>query len=85
MSFEFSGRTAFITGGASGAGFGQAQIFGREGCNIVIADIRGPEVQSAVDALRQEGINAHGIQLDVTDRSAFVDAAEEAERSVTSS
>lgn len=79
MAFEFKGRTAFITGGASGAGFGQAKVFGREDCNIVIADIRGPEVQSAVEALRAEGIKAHGIQLDVTDRAAFAEAATEAE------
>jgi NAD(P)-dependent dehydrogenase (short-subunit alcohol dehydrogenase family) len=31
MAFDFVGRTAFITGGASGAGFGQAKVFGRAG------------------------------------------------------
>lgn len=79
MAFEFKGRTAFITGGASGAGFGQAKVFGREGCNVVIADIRGPEVQLTVDSLKEEGIKAHGIQLDITDRAAFAEAAAEAE------
>jgi len=79
MSFEFKGRTAFITGGASGAGFGQAKVFGREGCRIAIADIRGDAVGSAVDELRAEGIECHGVVLDITDRAAFVRAADEAE------
>lgn len=79
MTFEFKGRTAFITGGASGAGFGQAKVFGREGCKIAIADIRGDAVERAVAELQAEDIEAHGVVLDVTDRAAFVRAADEAE------
>lgn len=79
MTFEFKGRTAFITGGASGAGFGQAQVFGREGCKIAIADIRGDAVEQAVARLKGEGIEAYGVELDITDRAAFVRAADEVE------
>jgi NAD(P)-dependent dehydrogenase (short-subunit alcohol dehydrogenase family) len=79
MAFEFRGRTAFITGGASGAGFGQAQVFGREGCRIAIADIRGDAVEQAVARLKDEGIDAYGVALDITDRAAFVRAADEVE------
>jgi NAD(P)-dependent dehydrogenase (short-subunit alcohol dehydrogenase family) len=79
MAFDFKGRTAFITGGASGAGFGQAQVFGREGCKIAIADIRGDAVEQAVAQLKSEGIEAHGVELDITDRAAFVRAADEVE------
>ena len=31
---DFKNQIAFITGGASGAGFGQAQVFGRAGAKI---------------------------------------------------
>ena len=79
MRFEFSGRTAFITGGASGAGFGQAKVFGREGCAVAIADMREDAVVEAVKELRAEGIVAHGVVLDVTDRAAFAAAADEVE------
>ena len=82
MAFDFAGRTAFITGGASGAGFGQAKVFGRAGCKICIADIRGDAVAEAIAELRDEGIECHGIELDVTDREAFVDAADEAEEAL---
>lgn len=79
MAFDFAGRTAFITGGASGAGFGQAKVFGRAGCKVCIADIRGDAIERALAELRGEGIDCHGIELDITDRAAFARAADEAE------
>ena len=77
---DFKGQLAFITGGASGAGFGQAQLFGREGARIVIADVRAEAVSHAVSQLEKEGITAHGIVLDITDRAAYARAADEVER-----
>ena len=77
---DFQGKTAFITGGASGAGLGQAKVFGDAGCRIVIADIRQEAIDSALQELRKRGVEAHGIRLDITDRQAFAAAADEAER-----
>ena len=82
MAFDFAGRTAFITGGASGAGLGQAKVFGRAGCKVCIADIRSDAVNQALAELRGEGVECHGIELDVTDRAAFVRAADEAEQAL---
>lgn len=77
---DFQGKTAFITGGASGAGLGQAKVFGGAGANVVIADIRQEAIDAALDELRARGIAAHGIRLDITDRTAFAEAALETER-----
>lgn len=77
---SFENEIAFITGGASGAGFGQAQVFGRAGCRVVIADIRGPQVEDAVAKLKADGIVAYGIVLDIMDRAAYAAAADEVER-----
>ncbi len=77
---DFAGQLAFITGGASGAGFGQAQVFGRLGCRIVIADVRKEAIDKAVAELTAEGIKVHGIVLDITDRAAYAAAADEVER-----
>ena len=76
---DFKDRIAFITGGASGAGFGQALVFGRAGAKIVIADVRADAVQKALADLKAEGITAHGIVLDITDREAYARAADEVE------
>jgi NAD(P)-dependent dehydrogenase (short-subunit alcohol dehydrogenase family) len=76
----FDNAIAFITGGASGAGFGQAQVFGRAGARIAIADIRAEAVEQAVTALRAEGITAHGLVLDIMDRAAYARAADEVEQ-----
>jgi NAD(P)-dependent dehydrogenase (short-subunit alcohol dehydrogenase family) len=77
---NFKGQIAFITGGASGAGFGQAQLFGREGVKIVIADVRAEAIEQALAKLKAEQITAHGIRLDITDRRAYAAAADEVER-----
>ena len=79
MMKDFKDQIAFITGGASGAGFGQAQVFGRAGAKIVIADVRSEAVDRALAALKDQGITAHGIVLDITDRDAYERAADEVE------
>jgi NAD(P)-dependent dehydrogenase (short-subunit alcohol dehydrogenase family) len=77
---DFKGQLAFITGGASGAGLGQAKVFGRAGASVVIADIRKEAVDQALAELRTENITAYGIVLDITDRAAYAAAADEVER-----
>jgi NAD(P)-dependent dehydrogenase (short-subunit alcohol dehydrogenase family) len=73
------GKTAFITGGASGVGFGMAHAFLEAGMNVVIADIRKDALDSAVEKLKEISANVHGIQLDITDREAMAVAADEVE------
>ncbi len=77
---DYTGKVAFITGGASGAGFGQAIVFAEVGCRIVIADIRRAAIDEAAAKLRAQGAEVHGIVLDVTDRAAYAHAADEVER-----
>lgn len=77
---DFNVQVAFITGGASGAGLGQALVFGRAGAKIVIADLRADAIEAALTQLRAEGITAHGIVLDITDRAAYARAADEVEQ-----
>lgn len=76
---DFANQIAFITGGASGAGLGQAQVFGRAGAKVVIADIRAEAIEQALASLRSEGITAHGLVLDIMDRAAYARAADEVE------
>jgi len=79
---EVAGRTAFVTGGASGIGLGMAEAFAAAGMNVVIADLRPDHIEAALERFagsdRRESV--HAIELDVTDRVAFARAADEAER-----
>ncbi len=75
---EVQGKTAFITGGASGIGLGMATAFVDAGMNVVIADVRSDHIEQACERLAGKAVYA--IELDVTDREAFARAADEAER-----
>jgi NAD(P)-dependent dehydrogenase (short-subunit alcohol dehydrogenase family) len=77
---QTDGKTAFITGGASGIGFGIAQSFVGAGMNVVLADLRQDHIDWALGEFGTAcAAKVHGIRLDVTDRLAMSSAAEEAE------
>lgn len=68
-------KTAFITGGANGVGLAMAHAFGREGMNVMIADIDGPALAHAVEELRENHCNARGVHVDVANRDSMREAA----------
>jgi NAD(P)-dependent dehydrogenase (short-subunit alcohol dehydrogenase family) len=74
---EVAGKTAFVTGGASGIGLGMATAFAGAGMNVVIADLRRDHIETALGQLATKPV--HAIELDVTDREGFARAADEAE------
>jgi NAD(P)-dependent dehydrogenase (short-subunit alcohol dehydrogenase family) len=76
------GKTAFITGGASGIGLGIAGAFVDAGMKVVLADLRQDHIDEALAAFEKRGQRAsvHAIRLDVTDRAAMAAAAAETER-----
>ncbi len=77
---DFGGKILFVTGGGSGAGFGQAKVFSEAGCKVVIADIRQDHLDEAMEYFRAKNAPAHAIKLDITDRAAYAAAADEVER-----
>jgi NADP-dependent 3-hydroxy acid dehydrogenase YdfG len=78
---KLRGKTAFITGGASGIGFGMAQAFVAEGMQVVIADIEEAALARAKAELARTSNAVLALGLDVTDRDAFARAAEEVSQS----
>jgi NAD(P)-dependent dehydrogenase (short-subunit alcohol dehydrogenase family) len=76
---KVAGKTAFITGGGSGVGFGQAQVFAEAGCKVAIADIRQDHLDQTVAHFAEKGVDVMPVLLDITDRDAYAKAADEVE------
>jgi NAD(P)-dependent dehydrogenase (short-subunit alcohol dehydrogenase family) len=74
---NLSGKTAVITGAASGMGRAFAERFARAGMNVVLADVERPRLDEAVDAVTSHGAKAIGVTTDVSDGAA-VDALRDA-------
>lgn len=74
---DFNGKTAFITGGASGIGLGIAKALAARGARVVIADLRPDHIDTALaqfaGAGRSNAVSA--IELDVTNRAGYAEAA----------
>lgn len=69
-----NGKTAFITGAASGIGREIANLYVRQGANVVIADLNIDAARQAADEIAAAGGQALGVGVDVSDE-AQVDAA----------
>ena len=63
--FDLSGKTALVTGGASGLGYAMAVGLARHGANVALLDIDGDSLERAVAALRAQGTEAEPIAGDV--------------------
>jgi len=73
---DVAGKVAFITGGASGMGLGMARAFGAAGMKVMIGDIEQEALDSAVAGLKERGIDAAGVKVDVADRDSVFAAAD---------
>lgn len=75
---NLAGKTAFVTGGASGIGLGIAKALLGAGMRVVIADVRQDHLDAASAELAG-GDAVLALRLDVTDRTAYAAAADTAE------
>lgn len=62
---DLSGKTAVVTGGASGIGLAMAERFAGAGMNLVLADIEAPVLDAAVEEFHSRGVEAIGVVTDV--------------------
>ena len=64
-SGALAGRTAIVTGGASGIGKATCLLFAREGASVAVVDVDGAGAEAVADAIRDQGGEAIPLQADV--------------------
>jgi NAD(P)-dependent dehydrogenase (short-subunit alcohol dehydrogenase family) len=75
---ELAGKTAFVTGGASGIGFALGRAFAQAGMKVMLADIETGALATAVEDLRGVGPDTRGVACDVADPASVEHAAKAA-------
>lgn len=73
---EFKGKTAFVTGGASGIGLAMARAFAEKGMNVMLADVEQSALDSALTDLGKLGNHVRGVACDVADPDSVERAAQ---------
>lgn len=77
--YDFTGKTALVTGAATGLGNAIAERFAEEGAAVVLVDIDGKGLAVAVDRLRQRGAKVHAVTADVSSAADVERAVQEGE------
>lgn len=70
---HLAGRTAVVTGGASGIGLGTARLFAAESMNVLLADVEPEALAHAVADFDPDRVE--GVVCDVTSKDAMDDLA----------
>jgi NAD(P)-dependent dehydrogenase (short-subunit alcohol dehydrogenase family) len=73
---RLEGKTAFVTGGASGIGFAMAKAFLEADMQVMLADVEQGALDRALQALSGFGDRVHGIACDVADPQSVERAAQ---------
>ena len=71
---RLAGKTVFITGASSGIGEAAARLFAAEGASVVAAARREDKLESLVEELRSQGLEASAVACDVTQEESVKQA-----------
>jgi NAD(P)-dependent dehydrogenase (short-subunit alcohol dehydrogenase family) len=65
--FNIAGRSALVTGAASGIGLAYAEAMAEAGAKVTLADIDGDGAEREAARLRSEGAEARAVRVDISD------------------
>ncbi|MBN9407189.1 MAG: 3-hydroxybutyrate dehydrogenase [Burkholderiales bacterium] len=69
-TLSLKGKTALVTGAASGLGKRIAEVYADAGANVVIADLKLADAQATADEIAKKGVKTLAVVMDVTDEAA---------------
>ena len=75
---DLKGKTAIVTGAASGIGLGIAKALAHAGANIVLADLRPEPLEAAQAEIKTIGVETLAVTTDVSDPASVASAGDAA-------
>jgi NAD(P)-dependent dehydrogenase (short-subunit alcohol dehydrogenase family) len=73
---DLAGKTAFVTGAASGIGLGIATALAQTGAKVMLCDIEQSALDRALEGLRKTNADVEGVKADVSLKSELQAAAD---------
>jgi NAD(P)-dependent dehydrogenase (short-subunit alcohol dehydrogenase family) len=73
---DLAGKTAFVTGAASGIGLGIAAAFAQAGVKVMLCDIEEAALAKAVEDLKRTNADVDGVRADVSLKQELKAAAD---------
>ncbi|MCW2394555.1 MULTISPECIES: SDR family NAD(P)-dependent oxidoreductase [unclassified Sphingobium] len=67
--FDIAGRSALVTGAASGIGLAYAEAMAEAGARVTLTDVDGASAEREAARLRAQGYEVRADELDVSDRA----------------
>jgi len=75
---DLAGKTAFVTGAASGIGLGIATALSQAGVKVMLCDIEESALAAAVEGLKRTNADIDGVKADVSLKAELAAAADAA-------
>ncbi|OZD04661.1 3-oxoacyl-ACP reductase [Rhodococcus sp. 06-235-1A] len=76
VTYDFTGKTAFVTGASAGMGAATARAFAEAGAQVAIVDLDGDAARHLADELNANGSTAIALQCNVSDEDQVAAAVQ---------
>jgi NAD(P)-dependent dehydrogenase (short-subunit alcohol dehydrogenase family) len=73
---DLAGKTAFVTGAASGIGLGIATALAQAGVKVMLCDVEEAALDRAVQGLKETNADVDGVKADVSLKAELTSAVE---------